>query len=299
MKNLFISTFSLIFLFSLCIKATAQDVRKNYHVSGTGNVQFMKNAAFDGDSVRLVNKTIFGADQEARATSALVEFVDTSSGVMLPRLTTAQMNAISSPDTGLLIYNMTDSAFYFYENDGWQGVAKSSSVVYEKVLDVVNYQEITTSYLYRYSVTSGIVPDTGDFLYFRTSGFLDYDATTDTVNYLFSLKCSGGSDYLFELDSIEIDVDAGFDIEAIIKRGDDDQTKTGFAKLTFTDGYSGGINGDTLSGVTKTYFKHIRITGSGCSWDSDLLLDFSINDFQDALSIYRTEGVLRFTPYLD
>ena len=37
---------------------------------------------------------------------------------MTPRMTTTQMNAISSPTAGMMIYNTTSSTPWFY-NDAW------------------------------------------------------------------------------------------------------------------------------------------------------------------------------------
>ncbi|MFV5695980.1 ice-binding family protein [Flavobacterium sp. LB3P122] len=51
--------------------------------------------------------------------SSILDIQSTSKGFLLPRLTTAQRDAISSPATGLLIYNTTTSIFNFY-NLGWK-----------------------------------------------------------------------------------------------------------------------------------------------------------------------------------
>ncbi|OON71123.1 hypothetical protein B0919_03795 [Hymenobacter sp. CRA2] len=56
--------------------------------------------------------------------SAALEVRSTSQGLLLPRLTTAQMNAISGAVPGLQIFNTTDSKFY-----GCTAAAVSGSVV--------------------------------------------------------------------------------------------------------------------------------------------------------------------------
>ncbi|MDI5897012.1 ice-binding family protein [Flavobacterium yafengii] len=51
--------------------------------------------------------------------SSILDIHSTNKGFLLPRLTTAQRDAISLPATGLLIYNTTTSIFNFY-NSGWK-----------------------------------------------------------------------------------------------------------------------------------------------------------------------------------
>ena len=51
--------------------------------------------------------------------SSALDIHSTDKGFLLPRLTTRQRDAISSPATGLLIYNTTTSIFNFY-NLGWK-----------------------------------------------------------------------------------------------------------------------------------------------------------------------------------
>jgi hypothetical protein len=53
------------------------------------------------------------------AASAQLDVVSTTKGVLIPRVTTAQMNAIASPATGLLVYNTTASAFAYRTTSGW------------------------------------------------------------------------------------------------------------------------------------------------------------------------------------
>ena len=51
--------------------------------------------------------------------SSILDLTSNSQGLLVPRMTTAQRSAISSPVTGLLIYNTTTSIFNFY-NEGWK-----------------------------------------------------------------------------------------------------------------------------------------------------------------------------------
>jgi len=51
--------------------------------------------------------------------SASLEITSTSTGVLVPRMTTAQYTAIVNPATGLLIYCTSDNKFYYYDGVQW------------------------------------------------------------------------------------------------------------------------------------------------------------------------------------
>lgn len=51
--------------------------------------------------------------------SAILHLESTDKGLLLPRLTGAQMNGINNPVNGLTIYNTEDSLIYYYNNECW------------------------------------------------------------------------------------------------------------------------------------------------------------------------------------
>src|SRR3972149_4420053 len=51
--------------------------------------------------------------------SAKLDVVSTTQGVLVPRLNTAQMNAIALPANGLIIYNTDSSCFCYYNSISW------------------------------------------------------------------------------------------------------------------------------------------------------------------------------------
>ena len=55
--------------------------------------------------------------------SAITEIRSTTKGVLLPRMTTTQRNAIASPATGLEIYNTTTNRKEVYNGSYWQGIS--------------------------------------------------------------------------------------------------------------------------------------------------------------------------------
>ena len=52
------------------------------------------------------------------ATSAKLDIDSTTGAVLLPRMTTAQRDALTAVN-GMIIYNSTTNAFNFYENGAW------------------------------------------------------------------------------------------------------------------------------------------------------------------------------------
>jgi hypothetical protein len=57
------------------------------------------------------------------------EIQTTTEGMLMPRLTTAQMNAISSPDTHLLVFNTDLNALYRYNGSAWVAMAAGYGIV--------------------------------------------------------------------------------------------------------------------------------------------------------------------------
>lgn len=60
-----------------------------------------------------------GVGVAATDAAAAVEVVSTTQGVLLPRMTTAQRNAITSPPDGLVLYNSTLNKVQARANGAW------------------------------------------------------------------------------------------------------------------------------------------------------------------------------------
>lgn len=58
-------------------------------------------------------------DGTAPAASAMLDVQDTTKGVLLPRLTNAQRDAIASPAAGLIIYNTQAETLQYYNGNSW------------------------------------------------------------------------------------------------------------------------------------------------------------------------------------
>lgn len=58
--------------------------------------------------------------------SALLDLTSTTQGLLLPRMTTAQINAIATPAAGLTVYNTTLALICFYNGTAWQRVTATA-----------------------------------------------------------------------------------------------------------------------------------------------------------------------------
>ncbi len=59
--------------------------------------------------------------------SAMLDIASTSSGLLIPRMTSTERTAIVSPATGLLVFDATMNSFYFYNGTAWQMLTGSSN----------------------------------------------------------------------------------------------------------------------------------------------------------------------------
>ena len=109
---------ALIILLLVAISAAAQDTLFNAGVIGqtTRNQKVGKGLQVT-DTLIVNGKARFNGRGVAIGgnyyPSAALSITDTSKGVLVPRLTAAQMAAIAAPANGLLVYNTSVNAFHF------------------------------------------------------------------------------------------------------------------------------------------------------------------------------------------
>jgi hypothetical protein len=69
------------------------------------------------------------ADGSLPNTKAMLDISSTNKGLLIPRMSTAERNAISNPPTGLQVYNTTTNKLDIYKGTIWEEVAWSDSSV--------------------------------------------------------------------------------------------------------------------------------------------------------------------------
>lgn len=69
--------------------------------------------------------------QNSSVTLDKIDFSSTSKGLGLPTMTTTQMNAISSPTTGMMIFNSTTGTTHVYNGTAWKDVGSTGGFTIE------------------------------------------------------------------------------------------------------------------------------------------------------------------------
>jgi len=59
--------------------------------------------------------------------SSMLDVKSNDKGMLIPRMSTSEMNNISNPATGLMIYNITENVFYFFNGTVWKNVNEAVS----------------------------------------------------------------------------------------------------------------------------------------------------------------------------
>ncbi len=74
------------------------------------------------ERVTVTNGGSVGIGNTGPAASAVLDVASTTQGVLLPRMTSAQRNAIGSPAAGLLVYDTTLQELYLFDGTIWKSV---------------------------------------------------------------------------------------------------------------------------------------------------------------------------------
>jgi WD40 repeat protein len=75
----------------------------------------------------LINSSLKVGGTGLAASTAAIELNSTTKGLLLPRMTTTQMNAISSPPEGLKVYNTTTHNTWVYNGTAWVAEINAAS----------------------------------------------------------------------------------------------------------------------------------------------------------------------------
>jgi hypothetical protein len=148
-------------------------------------------------------------DNSAPDNSAMLDIKSTDKGMLVPRMTTAQRNAIVSPATGLLVYDITLSSFFFYNGSAWTSVGSTETD--PKV------GSLSTSYIPKWNGTSlanGLLFDNG------TNVGLGTASPADKLHVVGKLRIDAGKiDFRNTGNSVFIGEDAGLNDDLSTAKG--------------------------------------------------------------------------------
>ncbi|OFY82685.1 MAG: hypothetical protein A3F72_02395 [Bacteroidetes bacterium RIFCSPLOWO2_12_FULL_35_15] len=100
-------------------KTSGSENWAQYYNNAQQGMFFYSNALL-GAPLVLKDSGSIGMGTIAPNASALLDLTSTSKGVLVPRMTLAQRNAISTPATGLLVYNTGSDKFNYYNGTAWK-----------------------------------------------------------------------------------------------------------------------------------------------------------------------------------
>lgn len=128
--------------------------------------------------------------------SAILDISSDNKGILLPRMTEAERNAIINPASGLLIYNSTSKCFEFYENSVWQTVhcACSTPLLPSAISGPANPCQEATGLTYSVVNTPGI---TYTWAYSGTGLSISGDTTVNSITVDFSAGATSGDLTIF------------------------------------------------------------------------------------------------------
>ena len=148
-----------------------------------------------------------GINNTAPDASALLDVVSTTKGVLIPRMTTTQRNNISSPATGLQVYNTSLNKLNYYNGSAWRSLVDSTTLGGYLPLTggTLTGHLLFTDNTYDIGASGATRPRTG---YFGTSlvspSILGGSGTTQTLTLqTTSGSATTGSDIIFKDDNTE------------------------------------------------------------------------------------------------
>ncbi len=126
------------------------------------------------EKVKVSGSTTLGSTADAAA-SAVVDVVSTTQGVAIPRMTTAQRNAISSPLEGLQVYDTDIHAVFVRGSAAWH---QASQIDLAEALTNKNLASSTNTLT---GATAASFANTGTVTLFTASDTVVGKATTDVL----------------------------------------------------------------------------------------------------------------------
>ena len=109
---------------------------KRYRAIIIDSVEALNGGKYDFKDTARFEKTVGIGVGSFIAPSAKLEIASTTSGLLVPRMTTVQRDAIASPATGLQIYNTTTSQAEYFDVS-WKSIGSSNNITMSGTPDYI------------------------------------------------------------------------------------------------------------------------------------------------------------------
>ncbi|MEX0995428.1 MAG: hypothetical protein WDZ45_00095 [Flavobacteriaceae bacterium] len=124
--------------------------------------------------------------------SSMLEVSSTTQGMLTPRMSTAQRLAISEPANGLLVYDLDERAFYYYEANTTSWVSLNSSQEKRN-----NFVLVKTLADFPAPDGSGVITLLSDH-YYEVNGTINLEGNTINLNNAYLSGLDANEDRLFQ-----------------------------------------------------------------------------------------------------
>jgi hypothetical protein len=84
-------------------------------------------------SLSFLNAQSVGIGTTSPDSSAILDVSSTTKGMLMPRMTTAQRDAIMSPMVGLSVFNLDDGCIDMFKNNSWNKLCSSNFVMSDTI----------------------------------------------------------------------------------------------------------------------------------------------------------------------
>ena len=126
-------------------------------------------------------------------TNSVLDIVSTEQGILIPRMSDAQRQAVKDPATGLIIYNLTSGKLNFYNGSGWHQIDGVSVSVASAggtgpgqgiAINTTGNSPDASAILDVSSTEKGILfPKTTQGAVTAVTGLIIYNTSTNKINY--------------------------------------------------------------------------------------------------------------------
>ncbi|SCY40716.1 hypothetical protein SAMN05192588_2715 [Nonlabens sp. Hel1_33_55] len=224
--------------------------------------------------------------------SALLEINSTTQGLLTPRMTTAQRLAISNPANGLLVYDLTENSFFFFEDNSWESMDPiKRRTKYKLVQSIADLQEELTA-----GSGSSYLLQT-DFLY-EINGLINFDFPIN-LNGAYIEGVDSSSDVLRNNTSGALfQGSSGGGLRNLTISGNGKQLfnitgNTSDLLLINNTVIAGASNVGTLSGLGTVFLSVTQYVGNGTGLTIDNIANFFVSNIFWTAS--NTGTFMRFT----